>query len=111
MTAMGQVFGGFIMTQVVPTDERGEQIGDSYGNIPIPVVQKMRHWVTDLADECPLPGSFGDAGLDLSNALKRLTETHPDGEGVPVTLIKDIQQLANDTAEQILTTAVEYAGA
>ena len=74
------------------------------------VVKQMRNWVAGLPDECPLPGSFGDTGLDLANALKRLTETHPTGEGVPVTLLKEIQQLSNDTVEEILLTAVKSAG-
>ena len=110
MTAMGQLFGGFHASQDVPTDERGEQIADSYGNVDIVVVKQMRNWVAGLPDECPLPGSFGDTGLDLANALKRLTETHPNGEGVPVTLLREIQQLSNDTVEEILVTAVKSAG-
>ena len=48
MTAMGQLFGGFHATQVVPTDERGEQIADSYGNVDILVVKQMRNWVAGL---------------------------------------------------------------
>ena len=79
MSVNGQVFGHFAASQVVPTDEDGEQTGDAYGDIPIEAVKQLRVFVTDISDNCNFPGALADSGLDYANSLRRLVETHPTG--------------------------------